>query len=339
MVNSDWIDSPLATFSHDDDDRIEVTCLTWVNINSIALGHSDGSMTVWSVQPRKLLQRHYPHGTLILDICSGFPSHPNLICTVPVGGTLALTDLNQASSEMTFFPVPVINFQPNLISWNEIMQGFLVQYGANHGSTSMAFLHARFFCQARAMITTSSPLMCASSGATHPYVLVGCADGSLWSFNGLVKLFSQKYEKTEKLKILEHEYRPIKSEKPIWHPAFRGPRDEPDRPPFRGAVRILQGYLAEENSDPLIEARKEAEKLNKRLSKENAKPGRGRPRKSVIAAEEEEQPLDSLRSRNIIHEPFTRVTTVAWNPNMDFSCWAACSFGSGLVRVMDLGTQ
>ncbi|KAH8882614.1 hypothetical protein GQ53DRAFT_700860 [Thozetella sp. PMI_491] len=324
----EWMDSPIAVLGCEDEDRVEVTCLTWVNSNTLALGHSDGSMSVWSVQPRRIIQRHYLHSTSILEICSGYPSNPNMVCTVPVGGALSLTDIDQASSEMTFLSTPVIIFQPNLLVWSEIMQGFFAQYGAIHGNTTMAFLHVRFFNHARTMICCPSPVMCVSAGATHPYVLVGCADGSLWSFNALVRLFSQKYEKTFKLKILEHEYRPIQPSGSV-------------QPQLRGAVRILQGFLAEENNDPQMEARKESEKQKKRPEEKNGKPKRGRPKKNANVGPEDtdEEPPDPVMARNVIHEPFTRVTTVAWNPNMDFSCWAACAFGSGLVRVMDLGIQ
>jgi transcription factor C subunit 6 len=35
----------------------------------------------------------------------------------------------------------------------------------------------------------------------------------------------------------------------------------------------------------------------------------------------------------------TRISAVAWNPNVEFSWWAAAAMASGLVRIMDLGEQ
>ncbi len=43
------MDSPVAIFGYNDEDNVDVTCLTWVNVNRIALGHSDGSVTLWSI--------------------------------------------------------------------------------------------------------------------------------------------------------------------------------------------------------------------------------------------------------------------------------------------------
>ena len=40
-----------------------------------------------------------------------------------------------------------------------------------------------------------------------------------------------------------------------------------------------------------------------------------------------------------IHEPLTRVASVAWNPNVEFGWWAAAGMASGLVRIMDLGVE
>lgn len=48
---------------------------------------------------------------------------------------------------------------------------------------------------------------------------------------------------------------------------------------------------------------------------------------------------DKLASRVVTHEPLTRLTTIVWNPNLKFSCWAACAMASGIIKVMDLGVQ
>ena len=329
---------------------MEVTCLTWVNVNRLALGHSDGSVTLWSVYPCKLLQRLTPHSTYVLDICSAYPSYPNLICTAPVGGCITLIDLNQPSAEMAYLPTCIINFQPHLLAWNETMQGFVIQYpGSNTSNTSLAFAHVHFFCQSRTMFAGPNAVTCLSSGSTHPYVLVGCADGSLWSFNALAKLFSQKYERTYKMKILEHEYRPVEPKQPRYHPALSRPADESPAPDLllRGAVRILQGFSPEENDDARAEYRREAEKKKKKKHETEREAGgrkaRGRPKKATtdgtVQEEELEPPIDLIGARSFTHEPLTRITSVQWNPNLDFSCWAACAFGSGLIRVMDLGRQ
>lgn len=329
----------MVTLGLADDYNVDATCLTWVNTNRIVLGHSDGSVTLWSIYPRQLLQRVGVHTTYVIDICSAYPSNPYLVASIPVGGCATLTDLSQPSSEFTYFPVPAISFQPNLLCWNESMQGFMALYPSSTPNTTVAFLHHRFFCQARSICTGPNTLTCVSAGATHPFILVGCADGSVFSCNALQKLFKQKGEPLRKLKLFEHEYRPLD----------KTPRTEAESggagtPKLRGAVRILQGFLPEPNDDPRTEKRKEMDR--KKRAEKNKKAGKkkGRPRKGgdaeADAAEDREAELDEkLASRVVIHEPLTRVTSMAWNPNVQFSCWAACAMGSGLIKVMDLGVQ
>jgi transcription factor C subunit 6 len=323
---SGWIEEPIATFGLTEDYNVKATCLTWVNINRVALGHSDGSITLWSIHPRQLLQRVGAHTTYILDICSGFPSQPYLVTTVPIGGCVTLTDLSQPSGEMTYFPSPAISHQPNLLCWSEVMQGFMALYPTSTPNTTIAFLHHRFFCQARPITTGPNYLMSASAGATHPFLLVGCADGSVFSCNALQKLFKQKGEPMCKLRVFEHEYRPVEGDAEV-----------------RGAVRILQGFLPEENDDPRTEKRKESNRKKKKAEKKKKKK-RGRQKKGAVEADAADGARDSEAeadeaqiSRAIIHEPLTRVTSIQWNPNLPFSCWAACAMASGLIKVMDLG--
>ncbi|KAK1759181.1 hypothetical protein QBC47DRAFT_409952 [Echria macrotheca] len=328
---TEFIDSPVATLGLIDDYNVKVTCLTWVGANRIALGHSDGSITLWSLYPLRLLQRVGGHCNYLIDICSGYPSHPYLIASIPVGGCATLTDLSQPSSELTYFPVPAISFQPNLLCWNEIMQGFMALYPSSTPTTTVAFLHYRFFCQARSTITGPNAITCVSAGSTHPFILVGSADGSVYACNALQKLFRQKGETLQKLKIFEHEYRPISA----------GKRDAGET--ARGAVRILHGFLPEINDDPRTEKRKEIDRKKKLARKKAAGKKKNRSKKAGAAdedPEDREAELDGrLASRSISHEPLTRITNIAWNPNVQFSTWAACAMGSGLVKVMDLGVR
>ncbi|KAK4227457.1 hypothetical protein QBC38DRAFT_193640 [Podospora fimiseda] len=334
----EWIDSPVVTFGLSNDYNVEITCLTWVNTNRIAFGHTDGSISLWSVYPQVLLQRHGVHTTYVIDIYSAYPSSPSLVASIPVGGCATLTDLYQPSSEFTYFPVPAISFQPNLLCWNESMQGFMALYPSSTPNTTIAFLHHRFFCQARSICTGPNTLTCVSAGSTHPFILVGCADGSVFSCNALQKLFKQKGEPLRKIKVFEHEYRPLE-----YGPEGNDVMSDGHRP--RGAVRILQGFIPEVNDDPRTEKRKEMDR-KKRLERKYSGKKRGRPRKNanpenpVEEEEDREGELEErLASRVVTHEPLTRVTAVAWNPNTHFSCWAACAMGSGLIKIMDLGVE
>ncbi|KAK3318004.1 WD40-repeat-containing domain protein [Apodospora peruviana] len=336
----EWMKSAVVTLGISSDYDVDVTCLAWVNVNRIVLGHSDGSITLWSVYPGKMLQRLGVHTTYVIDICSGYPSNPYLVASIPVGGCATLTDLSQPSSEFTYFPVPAISFQPNMLCWNEPMQGFMALYPSSTPNTTVAFLHHRYFCQARSMCTGPNTVTCISAGASHPFLLMGCLDGSVYSCNALQKLFKQKGEPLRKIKVFEHEYRPVVDSKRSSASTGSGGVVRP----IRGAARILQSFLPELNDDPRTEKRKELDRKRKSAAKKK-KGGPGRKKKNAGAdgEEEEKDPLaeldDKLASRVITHEPLTRVTTIEWNPNLQFSCWVACSMGSGLVKVMDLGVK
>lgn len=333
-----------------------MTCLTWVNTNRICLGHSDGSVSLWSIFPQHMIMRHSVHLSQILDISSGFPSHPYHIATVPVSGCPTLTDLALPSAETTYIPVPAcVNFQPNLLDWNDHLQGYLgIQPSAAPHNTVVGWAHVRYFVHSRTMMSAPSPPTCIASGRTHPFALVGCADGSLWAFNPLRALARDRGDDLHKLKVLQHEFRP-----PTKFAAAARGED------VRGAARILQGFLPEFNMNPRpeIEAQIERERLQN-LKKGRSGGGGGgggqgsgrskgkgkkskNPRRDAAKKNENEdglKPLEELallkaleKTRVVIHEPGTRITVVAWNPNVEYGWWAAAAMGSGLVKVMDLG--
>lgn len=293
------------------------------------------------------------HNSHILDIASGFPSHPYHIATSPVSGSPTLTDLNLPSAETTSIPLPnLLNFQPNLLDWNDHLQGYFNIYPSPSPLNNIVgWTHVRYFVESRVLMTTPSPPMCIASGRTHPFTLVGCADGSLWAMNPLRVLIRDKADEVHKLKILQHEFCPTRK---IHNPNIAAP---PGEPILRGAVRILQGFKPEMNRNPIAELARAAE--NKPRSKKRKKPskGGGNSRRSsnmaAVAAlvEVEESSEDDAKkkaefqalakkldhSKIAVHEARTRITFAAWNPNIEYGWWAAAAMGSGLVKVMDLG--
>ncbi len=144
-------------------------------------------------------------------------------------------------------------------------------------------------------------------------MLVGCADGSLWSFNALAKLFSQKYERTYKVKLLEHEYRPVEKAAGAASRLLRAQRRG------RPGIRLIERRRTDpaglptrgENDDARAEYRREAEKKKKSRAEAGGegKKGRGaRRRKAGDDADQEDQdddepPVDAIGARSVIHEP------------------------------------
>lgn len=336
------IEDPMVIIEPPQEYSIEITCFTWINMNRVVAGLSDGSVVLWSISPLRLLQRHAVHSTAIMDIVSGYPSDPFIISTVPIGGVLTVTDLGCPSAETTYHPNMMVSLQPNLLAWSPHLRGFAsIWPSAFAGNPNLTFLPVRGFPLCRHLITVSGQPTCISVGPCHPYILTGTTDGSVWVFNTLRKLSSHR-EKTLKVKLFQHEFRPP--------PSSNDEHNEEGTIP-RGACRILHAFLPEPNSHPTGVKMAETQRLNREKNAEGGAKGnsqgstKGNSAKSQTKTDQPDGETDEEAAMTtgpgpiVLHEPQTRITSVAWNPNVEFSWWAAAAMGSGLVRVMDVGTE
>ncbi|GAW18163.1 hypothetical protein ANO14919_076370 [Xylariales sp. No.14919] len=337
------IEEPMITLEPPKEYSIEITCFTWINMNRVAAGLSDGSVVVWSLSPPRILQRHPVHSTAIIDIVSGYPSDPFLVSTIPIGGVLTVTDLSRPSGETTYHPNMMVSLQPNLLTWSPHLRGYASMWpSAFAGNPNLTFLPTRGFPVCRHLITVNGQPTCISIGTCHPYIIAGTTDGSIWVFNILRKLSSHR-EKTLKIKLFQHEF---------CAPSSSVVQSDEETQP-RGACRILHGFLPEPNTHPTGVKMAETQRLNR---EKNAKQGqaknkgkgkaKGRPAKSQPKSVgqqdgevDEEAAMTSGPGPIVLYEPQTRITAVAWNPNAEFSWWVAAAMGSGLVRVMDVGAE
>lgn len=387
----------MATITPPREQTVQISCFTWANMNRIAVGHTDGTVALWSVYPCQVLQRHPVHISPIMDIASGYPSHPLVVATVPMGGVLTITDLGRRPNQETSYnPNLGVCVQAGLLSWSEALRGFAsIWPSAFAGNASVGFGQVRVYAQGRYLMTLDSPPTCLAVGVCHPCLLAGTADGSLWAVNIMKKAYSHR-ETSAKMRLFQHEYRAAAA-------AAAGPpeagNDDEDgssggddkvrvREPPRGKCRILYGFLPERNSHPKAQkiAQQRAEKKKKKgkgqkgkgkgkgKSKSKAK-GKGKGKAKTMhsgggggsdyeeeddGSEEEDSDDDDDLSDALnaepegdadadgpsattqplpVHDPQTRITAIAWNPNVRLSWWAAAAMGSGLVRVMDLGVE
>ncbi len=338
----------MATIKPPKEQTVQISCFTWVNMNRIAVGHTDGTVALWSIFPCQILQRHPVHLSPVMDIASGYPSHPFIIATIPMGGVFTLTDLNRPNQEMSYNPNLSVCIQPNLLSWCEILRGYVsIWPSAFAGNSAIAFEHVRVFAQGRYVMTLDSQPTCLSIGRCHPCLLAGTTDGSLWAVNIMKKSYSHR-EASSKLRIFRHEYRAANpGESRV---------DGDARDTSRGKCRILHGFLPERNSHPKA-TRPAQPKAGAKASRKKGGKGKGKGKgKKAERAEGSEDEVDDLSDAMgelnaeqegdgpgavaqpiAVHDAQTRVTYVTWNPNVRFSWWAAAAMGSGLVRVMDLG--
>ncbi|KAI5462822.1 WD40-repeat-containing domain protein [Mariannaea sp. PMI_226] len=308
---------PIAIFEFPEEENIEATSLAWINFNRVVVGCTDGSISLWSVQPSRLLSRHPVHHNIIIDLVSGYPSMPYIVASYPVGGTVRLVDLRAPSLETTEVQNLTVATQPHLLGYSDHLLGFFSLYpSAGVLNSQIGFMHHAQYPIARRVFTGHSFPTCLSVGRTHPYLLIGAMDGSLCAINPQVELFSNRREPSDRIRVFHHEHRS----------ANLLPKTSPAG--VRGMSRILQGFVLERNVNPKTDLRPPAKK-GKKAKKSDAEATR--------RDEDEDGGGITDPTRAVLYEPLTRITVVEWNPNEEYGCWAAAAMGSGLVRVMDLG--
>lgn len=304
------ITAPIATLSLADE--INATSMSWVSVNRLAVGYTDGSVGLWSVYPAQLLARHPVHHTMIIDMVSGYPTLPYMICSAAVSGSLKMTDMKSPSFETTEAQSPAIQTQPGIMAYSDHMLGFLSLYPMSKViNTVVSFHRVSHFPLSRSLFNADHMVSCIAVGKTHPYLLIASLNGSVWAINPMRDLFSKRGESTDRIKIFQHEHRP-KILFPASHPAS-----------VRGVSRITHGFALEQNRGPQAEGAKTA---SKKKSPKNAD------------VDEDDEKVDSAdKPKAALQEPLTRISAMAWNPNDAYGCWAAMAMASGLVRVYDLG--
>ncbi|OHE98197.1 hypothetical protein CORC01_06565 [Colletotrichum orchidophilum] len=338
--------------------NVTATCFAWVNTNRIVLGHSDGSLTLWSVSPRICLARHDVHSTYVMHIDTAYPSEPYLVASTPIAGYTTLVDLSDPSCERTSFPCFAITPQPNLLQWSDHLRGFFTAVpSANPLNASVGFVHARWYAaQVRKVMDGDRLPTCLAVGARHPFVLVGYTDGTVWAANPSNRIFASKHHFGHKMKILDHQHIPRErlSGEMVVAAGLEG-GSQADR--CRGASRVLQGFGPVPNVNPKVDTWKTKVAINKKKDKKKKAKGKAKGKgkggaggaAAADAGEEDDADVQGGQEegdghfadpkRAVLSEPLTRITTMAWNPNGDYSCWAAVAMASGLVRVMDLGLE
>ncbi|GFP54319.1 hypothetical protein ACSS6W_002027 [Trichoderma asperelloides] len=319
------LQKPFAVLNLIDEYSIKATAIAWVNCNRIAVGYSDGSIALWSVYPQRILSRHPVHHSDIIDMVSGYPTLPNIIASIPVGGTARVIDLQAPSYETTEAQRPLVHTQPGLLAYSDHLLGFLSIYpSASALNTIIGFLHHAHFPVCRRVFTGDSFLTCLAVGRLHPFLLIGATDGSLWCLNAQTEVFSNRHESTDKVRVFQHEHRP----------GYLFPPDSPAA--ARGVCRVLHGFAVDKNRNSKPEAKPSAKKGKKLRAKEPAE-GAGEEGEGEEDDDEAGDLTDPFRAT--LHEALTRITAIEWNPNQDHGSWAAVAMGSGLVRVIDLGLE
>ncbi|EGX96044.1 transcription factor TFIIIC complex subunit Tfc6, putative [Cordyceps militaris CM01] len=314
--------TPVAVLCLRNEAGIDATAMSWASMNRLVVGYSDGSVALWSIFPCYLLSRHAVHHSHVVEIATGYPSMPYIVAATPLGGTMRILDLEAPSYEFTEMQSITVTTQPGLLAWSDQMLGFFSVYpSARVNNTVIGFMHHANFPLFRTTFTGDSFPSCIATGKTHPFLLIGLMDGSVWCINPQVEHFNSRSDATYRLRLFQHEHRP--------HHLF--PLDSPAG--RRGASRVVQGFEVEKNRNPRNDTQPATKKGKAAVKK----------KQSRVVENADEDGDDVLKSsdasRAAVHEPLTRITTMEWNPNDGYGCWAAMAMGSGLVRIMDLGIE
>ncbi|ROT41266.1 hypothetical protein SODALDRAFT_291873 [Sodiomyces alkalinus F11] len=357
------IDKPLVSLGYEDEKTsVEVTCFSWAGINRIVTGHSDGSVALWSLAPRCCLARQPVHSTHVINIASAYPSHPHVVASAAVSGFMTLLDLLDPGSESSCQTNPSTVTQSNLLQWSDHLQGFFsLTASTSPLNTTVSFVHSRTFAATmRKVMDGDAAPTALAVGCHHPFLLVALLDGSVWACNPMNRIFAPRhYPPGQKVKILEHEHvpaarlhnpTPVLAEKNGDTGATSAAAAARELP-FRGVSRILQGFGAILNHGhrALIhmgQAHKKTKSTRKRVRRKPTVDGgeAGGDMEGNAAGDGDgegdgEFGLYSDPTKIILREPLSRTTAMAWNPNIDFACWAGIAMASGLVRVLDMGVD
>ncbi|KAG5980364.1 hypothetical protein E4U55_004104 [Claviceps digitariae] len=310
-----------ATLLLENEASVKATAMAWATPNRLVVGYSDGSVALWSIYPCFLISRQPVHHSLVVDLATGYPSQPFLVASTPVGGVTKLVDLSRPTFETTEVQTNAVSWQPNMLAYSHHLQGFYSVYpSANALNTMVSFLHQRFFPLVRRVFVGDSYNSSLAVGQTHPFLLIGSTDGSLWSLNPQCELFNSRRGPTDRLRVFQHEHR----SKELFPPG--SPASE------RGVSRFLHGFAVEKGRRPKAEVKPQPAKKQKRPKKADVGAVEG-----IDDDDDEEAASVMDPTRGIVYEPLSRITSIEWNPNPNFGCWAAAATASGLVRIMDLG--
>ena len=298
------------------------TCVSWISSTRIAAGCANGCIAVWDVahavhptstNPRPIIYSSVS-STYILSILTCYPSHPNILVTTSMAGIVSMTDLSRSGQSLVSQANTVggsrIRMGHPLLVWNEFGQ---IAIHADDTSTIKGSTLRRFFAKLVLAKAKSNATSIASSPC-HPFILVGCANGEVFSTNPLNKVTDSGRSETWQQVWFAHEWRRPDTQAGVGNTASTTTMSTEatssagtNRAAIgsNGISRFMEGLKAE--FIPLAGAGHN-QKHNRHYG----------------------------TAFTTIYEENSAITAVAWNPNLHVGGWAAAGMGDGLVRVEDI---
>ena len=292
------------------------TCLTWLSSTDLAIGYSNGQLSIYDICPSAKPQSTGTsnsdasqesctnisidptpwlsmllHSTYILALNSAYPTHPSLLISSSLSGYLRLTSLlapkiDYVLSSRTRSPPSCVAYCDSLLS----------AVAADESSETVKIwglrcFYATFTCAQLPAPQGPGPGIL-DVGKCHSTIAIGCADGSVMITNPLRKILGKRQAGYQQC-IFKHE----------WRSAFTTRTNPQDPEHLPGLSRITEGYKAE---------------------------------KVVLGVKNTFRTVKEAVPTTTIYEEKTAVTALAWNPNLCCGGWLAVGWGSGLVRIQDV---
>ncbi|KAJ9659969.1 hypothetical protein H2198_002859 [Neophaeococcomyces mojaviensis] len=330
----------------------------------LVIGGADGAVRIYNcktidstgiLQPYLTIQAH---STYVMSVSVPMET-PHFLCSSSASGEMTLTDLRSPvidrlpihkarlpTRNLSYLPFTRMFITTNDASGNSQPDGTTLSTVVCHSLRHFYFTKAIMKLPEASGITT-----CLVTSQFHPCILVANAQGSVWASNHLRRCLPMAHGPAKDVtgggwmqKIFEYDWQPL----PVPPPATQSlsqPRSSTspsnEHPPThqfvsspvissesKTMIDIYYGSSTRPGSSRIHEGfrpeRIELSVQSKKTSKPNPEdviPGSGK----------------STASSQVIFHEEQAVSAMAWNPNPRFASWAAVSWGSGVMRVGDLG--
>ena len=325
------------------------SCLAWLSATDLAIGHSNGYLSIYSIapssnppasilasasrdhqsfsstsptplpdqsQPRNPWVHFRLHQTYITALAPAYPSFPTLLASASMSGHTRLTSLvapqtSYVQSRRSHTPAATMIYYDAL-------------YGCifpDEGRETLAFTALRLWGSSIGFgeAEGSGTMACIDAGKVHTAVALGAADGKVVVLNPVRKVLNRR-EQGHQQTVFRHEWVPKRTQT---------------------APQTDVQALASDNGDSAVvveERLEEASRMGISRITEGYKPQKAEPDRRTNSSLIQAVGRGGRGSATTtIFEEEAGATAVCWNPNLSCGSWLAAGWGSGLVRVEDVG--
>lgn len=279
------------------------TCFTWLSPSDIAIGHSNGFISLWNIatQTRKPSLYIPVHNTYILEISSAYPIAPDMITTASMDGHVRLISLTDPSTDVANAPRSRVT--SSCLTYSPQLQAF---FTSDESDFLRMYPQRRIFSSTSICKATSSVSAISRGSLSHPAILYGSVGGDAVISNPLSRALTSRGRHFEQ-KWFCYEW--------LRSPTAAADTDTGNENMSTGAGDSADAY---------------APGISRFIDLLPAEV-------PVLLATQlhDKRTLNGVAGLTIFEEE-TAVTSISWNPNASCASWAAAGMGSGLIRVEDL---